>query len=146
METSSKSSRWSEITIRRRVQFYELDSAGIVHFSNYFRYMEEAEHALWRAAGLSISPPDATVGFPRVNVAFDYRRPLKFEDEVDIRIRIVKLSRRTIQYACTLSAGNVLAAEGVMTIVCVRMGVERLEAVSIPDEIASRFEAVAADA
>jgi acyl-CoA thioester hydrolase len=146
LETSSKSSRWSEITIRRRVQFYELDSAGIVHFSNYFRYMEEAEHALWRAAGLSISPPDATVGFPRVNVSFDYRRPLRFEDEVDIRIRIVKLSRRTIQYACTLSAGNVLAAEGVMTIVCVRMGVEPLEAVSIPEAIASRFEAVAADA
>lgn len=146
METSSKSSRWSEITIRRRVQFYELDSAGIVHFSNYFRYMEEAEHALWRAAGLSISPPDATVGFPRVNATFDYRRPLRFEDEVDVLIRVVKLSRRTIQYACTLSVGNVVAAEGVMTIVCVRMGVEPLEAVSIPEAIASRFEAVAADA
>ena len=144
--TSSKSSRSSEHTIRRRVQFHEVDSAGIVHFSNYFRYMEEAEHALWRAAGLSISPPDATVGFPRVSVTFDYRRPLRFEDEVDIRIRIVKLSRRTIQYACTLRTGSVLAAEGVMTIVCVRMGVEPLEAVSIPEAIASRFEAAAADA
>ena len=46
----------SEHTIRRRIFFYEVDSAGIVHFSNYFRYMEEAEHALWRAAGLSIAP------------------------------------------------------------------------------------------
>ena len=144
--TSSKFSPWSEHTIRRRVQFHEVDSAGIVHFSNYFRFMEEAEHALWRAAGLSIAPPDATVGFPRVHVAFDYRRPLRFEDEVDVTIRIVKLSRRTIQYACTLRAGNDLAAEGVMTIVCVRMGVEPLESASIPEEIASRFEAVAGDA
>ena len=36
----------------RRVQFSETDLAGIAHFSTYFRYMEEAEHALWRAAGL----------------------------------------------------------------------------------------------
>ena len=27
----------------RRVQFAETDLAGIVHFSNFFRYMEEAE-------------------------------------------------------------------------------------------------------
>src|SRR5689334_6065032 len=38
----------------RRVQFSETDMAGIVHFSAYFRFMEEAEHALWRAAGVSI--------------------------------------------------------------------------------------------
>jgi acyl-CoA thioesterase FadM len=50
----------------RRVQFAETDLAGIVHFSWYFRYIEEAEHALWRAAGLSISPPRAEMGWPRV--------------------------------------------------------------------------------
>ena len=44
----------SEYRLRRRVQFYETDAAGIVHFSWFFRYMEEAEHALWREAGLSI--------------------------------------------------------------------------------------------
>ena len=40
-----------EFTYRRRVQFYETDLAGIVHFSWYPRYMEEAEHAMWRDAG-----------------------------------------------------------------------------------------------
>ena len=57
---------WSEYVHRRRVQFYETDAAGIVHFSWYFRYMEEAEHALWRAAGLSVPPPGGGVGWPRV--------------------------------------------------------------------------------
>ena len=49
----------SEFRLRRRVQFYETDAAGMVHFSWFFRYMEEAEHALWREAGLSIAqhPP-----------------------------------------------------------------------------------------
>ena len=54
----------SEYTLHRRVMFHELDSAGIVHFSIYFRYMEEAEHALWREAGLSIAARGAEVGFP----------------------------------------------------------------------------------
>ncbi|HCE02754.1 MAG TPA: acyl-CoA thioesterase, partial [Acidobacteria bacterium] len=48
----------SEFRLTRRVQFYETDSAGIVHFSVFFRYMEEAEHAMWRAAGLSIAVPN----------------------------------------------------------------------------------------
>ena len=54
----------SEHRLRRRVQFYETDSAGMVHFTCFFRYMEEAEHAMWREAGLSIAPEGADVGFP----------------------------------------------------------------------------------
>ena len=45
----------SEYRLKRRVQFYETDMAGIVHFSWFFRYLEEAEHAMWREAGLSIA-------------------------------------------------------------------------------------------
>ena len=41
----------------RRVEFADTDMAGIIHFANYYRYMEEAEHAMWRAAGLSIHDP-----------------------------------------------------------------------------------------
>ncbi|HCQ99158.1 MAG TPA: acyl-CoA thioesterase, partial [Acidobacteria bacterium] len=54
----------SEFRLARRVQFYETDTAGLVHFSVFFRYLEEAEHAMWRAAGLSIAPPGADIGFP----------------------------------------------------------------------------------
>ena len=50
----------------RKVFFYETDLAGVVHFSCYFRYMEEAEHALWRAAGLTVDRAGAAIGYPRV--------------------------------------------------------------------------------
>ena len=128
------------------MQFYELDPAGIVHFSTYFRYMEEAEHALWRAAGLSIAPRHAEVGFPRVSATFDYRRPLRFEDEVDIRIRIVALGARSIKYTCSILLDGEEAATGAMTVVCVSTRVEPLKAVPIPPEIASRFEVASRDA
>jgi len=69
-------------TLRRRVQFYETDAAGIVHFSWFFRYMEEAEHAMWRDAGLSIHPGVSDLGWPRIAASFDFRRPLRFEAPV----------------------------------------------------------------
>ena len=140
MATSSKSSRWSEITIRRRVQFYELDSAGIVHFSTYFRYMEEAEHALWREAGLSIAPPGADIGFPRVSVACEYHRPLRFEDEFDVRVRIVAITEKSIRYACTLTRAGEKIATGTLTVVCVKKEAGgTLKAAPIPREISTRF-------
>ena len=51
---------WPGFRYSRRVQFAETDLAGIVHFSMFFRYMEEAEHALWRAAGLTIGAAERT--------------------------------------------------------------------------------------
>lgn len=114
----------SEHRLTRRVQFYETDAAGIVHFSNYLRYMEEAEHALWRAAGLSIAPADelnAKYGWPRVAVSCDFKKPLRFEDEFDATIRIAAMSEKSIRYACelTVNPSGELVATMSMTIVCV---------------------------
>jgi len=51
----------SEHTYHRQVQFPETDASGIVHFTNFFKYVEEAEHAMWRAAGLCIAGRDAEI-------------------------------------------------------------------------------------
>ena len=139
---STKASPLSEFTLRRRVQFYELDSAGIVHFSCYFRYMEEAEHAMWRAAGLSIAPPGAAIGFPRVSVSCDYEKPLHFEDDFEVWIRIETLGPKTIGYACTITRGETRVATGTMTAVCVRTNPPPMRAIEIPKEIAARFAVV----
>ena len=125
----------------RRVQFAETDQAGIVHFSGYFRYMEEAEHALWRAAGLSIAPAEGAVGFPRVAASCEYLAPLRFEDEFDVEIGIEAIGRRSIRYACTMRRGETTIATGSMTVACAtkRAG-EPLRATDIPDTIASRLQ------
>ena len=102
---------------RRRVQFYETDLAGIVHFSWYLRYMEEAEHAMWRAAGLSIAPAGGDLGFPRVSASVDFLAPLRFEEEFDVVVRIDALTKRSIRYACTLERGEATVATGTMTAV-----------------------------
>ena len=131
----------SDIRLTRRVQFYETDAAGIVHFSWFFRYMEEAEHALWRAAGLSIHPGGSEIGWPRVATSFEFKRPLKFEDEFDARIRIVSIRDKSLRYVCTLTKGDEKIATGTVTVVCVSRGEDGvMKARPLPPDIAGRFE------
>ena len=126
----------------RRVQFAETDLAGIVHFSWYFRYMEEAEHALWRAAGLSISPHEPTVGWPRVAAAFDYKSPLRFEEVFQVAVRINAVSRRTLQYGCTLHRNQTMIGHGVLTAACVTTDAQgAMIAVDLPPGLVERLEA-----
>jgi acyl-CoA thioesterase FadM len=102
--------------------------------------MEEAEHAMWRAAGLSIAPPGAAIGFPRVAVSCDYEKPLHFEDEFDIHIRIVAMTEKALRYECVLTRGGQRVASGGLTVVCVRKEPGGpMKAVAIPPDIAARF-------
>ena len=130
--------------MRRRVRFYEVDGAGIVHFSCYFRYMEEAEYELWRAAGLRAAALPG-IGLPRVAASFDFRRPLRFEDEFEARIRITSIREKSIAYTCVLTLGDETIATGTMTIACVRVAPgEPMKAIPWPAEIAERLEAAQA--
>ena len=131
----------SEYRLKRRVQFHETDTAGIVHFSWFYRYMEEAEHALWRSAGLSIAPRDALVGFPRVAASFDFHRPLRFEDEFEVHIRIARVGQKSIRYAAHVTKDGEPVATGSLTVACIdkRPGVP-FRSTPIPVEIAGRFE------
>ena len=135
----------SEYRLRRRVQFHETDAAGIVHFSNFFRYMEEAEHALWRAAGLSIAPPGAEIGWPRVAAAFEFHRALRFEQEFEVRLRLADMTRTTLRYTCVLIDGETTIATGTMTVACVqRRPNQPMQGIAIPPEIAARLQAAPA--
>jgi YbgC/YbaW family acyl-CoA thioester hydrolase len=126
----------------RRVQFAETDAAGLVHFTSFFQYMEEAEHALWRAAGLSIAPAGADFGFPRVSASFEYHRPLRFEDEFEAHIRITSMDERGIRYRCLLSRGGERVATGELAIVCVsRRADAPMRPMRIPEDIAARLGA-----
>jgi YbgC/YbaW family acyl-CoA thioester hydrolase len=129
----------SEYRLRRRVLFYEADPAGIVHFSWFFRYMEEAEHALWREAGLSIAPRRSDVVFPRINAAFDYHSPLRFEEEFDVLIRVAAMTDKTMRYVCEVTRGQTKIATGSLTIVCATKQGDEMKAVPFPPEIAARF-------
>jgi YbgC/YbaW family acyl-CoA thioester hydrolase len=112
----------------------------MAHFSGYFLYMEEAEHGLWRSAGVSIASPDDHLRFLRVAASCDFRAPLRFEDEFDVLIRIAALGSRTIKYTCEITCGTTRVANGTMTVACVDVAAKPPRAVDIPKRIAERLD------
>jgi YbgC/YbaW family acyl-CoA thioester hydrolase len=126
----------------RRVQFAETDLAGIVHFSWMFRYMEEAEHAFWRAAGLSIAERGSDIGWPRIAASFEFRNPLHFEDEFEVTVRLHEVGRRTLRYEHTLTRGTTLIGTGTMTTACVRKADgDPMRSVDVPADIVEKLRA-----
>jgi acyl-CoA thioester hydrolase len=136
----------NEFRYKRRVQFADTDLAGIVHFSNMFRYLDEAEHALWRDAGLSIVQTGSDIGWPRLNAALEFRNPLRFEEEFEVWVRIAELKTRTIEYEFTLVRGKSVIAVGTMTSICVRRQPDgTMRAAEIPTDVAEKLEPYTSD-
>lgn len=90
----------SEFSIKRVVEFAETDMAGIMHFSNFFRWMESCESAFCRAIGLPLISfvPGQVVGWPRVSAKCDYRAPLRYNDEVEVRLFIKEIKTRAVVF------------------------------------------------
>ena len=127
---------------RRRVHFAETDLAGVVHFSTYFRYMEEAEHALWRRAGLTIARAGSATIWPRVTASFDYKAPLRYDDEFAVHVAIERVGRRSIRYELTIVRGDTLIGTGTMTSVSVtQTSGGTMSAVDVPPDTVVRLRA-----
>ncbi|MBK9169678.1 MAG: acyl-CoA thioesterase [Bryobacterales bacterium] len=137
-----------EYTITRTVEFSETDMAGIVHFSNFFRYMEAAEHAFFRSLGMSIHPPpgEIKVGWPRVHASLDFSSPLRFEDTVEVRLLVKHKRRQSLHYAFRFRKLNEdpprEVARGSLSVTCVKRDFPGgpMKATPIPEDIAARIE------
>lgn len=137
----------SEFTIRRRVEFSETDMAGIVHFSNFFKYMEYVEHAFYRSLGFSVvmAKHDPPIGFPRVHASCDYSRPIRFEDEIEIHLRVVEKREKTLTHQIVFrkvdGERSIEVARGKLIVVCVSHQSDgSMGSVAIPDEIADQLQ------
>lgn len=137
-----------EFKAQRRVEFSDTDMAGIMHYSNFFRFMETAEHGFYRSLGFSVVDPQLNprVGWPRVHAECDYHKPLRFEDLVEIHLLVTEKRSKALSYQFRfrkIIEGNPPAevARGALTIVCVSHAPDgSMKAVPIPDEIARRIE------
>jgi acyl-CoA thioester hydrolase len=112
----------------------------MAHFSVFFRYMEEAEHAVWRAAGMDIFANHEERSWPRIAANFDFKAPLRFQDEFEVQTGIASVSRSTIQWAHTLVRGHVVVGSGTVTAVCVtQLPDGGIKSTEIPPDIISRL-------
>lgn len=138
-----------EHKIIKEVEFSHTDMAGIVHFSNFYKYMEAVEHDLFRSLGKSIvgerDSAGENLGWPRVQANCSFKAPLKFEDKVELHLIVRQLRSSTLRYEVIftkLGEVSMVCARGEMTIVHVvqdQAGV--MKARPLPEWLALALEA-----
>ena len=130
---------------QRRVEFHETDLAGIVHFSNFYRYMETAEHAFLRSLGHSIHEQVGTaeIGWPRVSARCEFKRPVRYDDVLTIRVAIEEIRTRSVRYGFRFHVDPEAppVAEGEVAVACVRFDGSDIKAIPIPDAVRTDLEA-----
>jgi acyl-CoA thioester hydrolase len=133
----------SEFMITRQVEFHETDMAGIMHFSNFFKWMECCEAAFYRSLGLPLISfvPGSVVGWPRVSVSCQYQAPLRFNDIAEIKLFVKKVGTRSVTYVFQFRKGGELVAQGEVSAVCVTSDARgAMVAQAIPAEVSSRLQ------
>jgi YbgC/YbaW family acyl-CoA thioester hydrolase len=137
-----------EFSITRTVEFSETDMAGIMHFANFFYWMESCEAAFYRSLDLPLISfvPGNVVGWPRVAVSCEYKAPLRFNDTVQVRLLVKEIRSKAVIFVFQfrkLRDGQPLpeiVAQGEVAAVCVTSGADGVMAAQpIPAEVRAKL-------
>ena len=139
----------SQFSIKRRVEFAETDLAGIMHFTHFYRWMEVCEHEFLRSLGLCIdfNKGEERIGWPRVKTTCRFKRPLRFEEEVEVLLIVKEIRDRSIAYDFqfwkTENGERVKAASGETIAACVSFDPDThvMTPVPIPEAFLGKIKA-----
>ena len=103
-----------EQVLETRVAWVDTDAGGRIHFTAAFRWAEAAETELMRRLGLA----NADWGnFPRRKVEAEYLKVLRFDDEIEVRLRVDNVGRTSVTYAWTIAKDGEPHIKGRHTVV-----------------------------
>ena len=139
-------------TYRRLVEFADTDVAGIMHFSNFFRFVECAEHAFFRSLGARVHTTDGAKheGWPRIEVSCKYHKPARFEQTLEVGLRIEEIRTNSLRYGFWIfiadDPARALVAAGSFSIIHVEIdhSPHGIRKSPISPELRAKLEAVMA--
>jgi len=119
-----------------RVEFVDTDLAGILHFSNYYRYMEQAEHEYFRSLGLEVMHEEedgSIVSWPRVKTSCTFEAPAHCNDILELRLHIERKGVKSLTIAIEFWKEDRRIAHGKLKTVCCRFRHgEPMQSIEIP--------------
>ena len=84
-----------------RVYWEDTDAGGIVYYANYLKYMERARTEWLRSLGCDQTAMRTRhrIQFVVARTSVEFRRPARFDDRLEIDIRLQALRRVSIELA-----------------------------------------------
>jgi YbgC/YbaW family acyl-CoA thioester hydrolase len=130
-----------KFTIEEHIRWSDTDRAGIIYYGQFLRFFEIAETELFRAVGLSYS--DAfdrlDIWLPRVQIHFDFRKPLLLDDLIEVSAYVARFGSRslTLRFEVVKKGEAEMVAEGHIVLACVSRST--FKSTPLPDEMRERL-------
>ena len=100
-------------TYQHKVHYYETDKMGIVHHSNYVRWMEEARIDFFTQIGWDYKKlEDTGVISPVTAIECKYKATTAFADLIDIFVWVEAVSGVRLRLGYQMKRGDTLVCEG----------------------------------
>ena len=139
-------------TYQRLVEFADTDLAGIMHFSNFFRFVECAEHAFFRSLGFRVHTANGSAhqGWPRLEVTCKYLKPARFEQTLEISLRVEEIRTSSLRYSFWIFGAEdptrALIATGMCSIIHVDLDTRAhaIRKAAIPADLRQKLESAVA--
>lgn len=99
---------------QHQVQYYETDRMGIVHHSNYVRWMEEARMDFFRRIGCGYEVLEAQgIISPVTSVECKYKVTTTFAEVIEIEVRVAEFKGVKLKLGYTMTRGAEVVCEGI---------------------------------
>ena len=105
-----------------RVYWEDTDAGGIVYYANYLKFMERARTEWLRALGCdqALMRAQDRVQLVVARAGIEFRRPARFDDRLEVDVRMLKLRRASVELAQHVrNAGGELLCRAEVCIACV---------------------------
>ena len=118
-----------------RVYWEDTDAGGVVYYANYLRFMERARSEWLRAFGFEqdVLRDEAGVVFVVRRVEIDYLSPARFNEQLEVSVRLHEMGRVSISVRQELMRGSDCLARAEVTLACV--DAVRFKPVKIPSPL-----------
>src|SRR5688572_24446692 len=126
-----------------RVRFGDVDHAGIVYYPRFFEYFHTAFEEMIDAVtgGDYRQMVDGRhIGFPAVHVQTDFKKPLRFGDQIEIEVTSHRVGQKSVTLKYRALKDGELHAESYVTCAC--MDMTQFRSMLLPDDLRQAFESL----
>lgn len=124
-----------------RVYYEDTDGGGVVYHANYLKFMERARTEWLRSLGFEQTELRTRDGILFVvhDMQIQFRKPARFNDELVVKSRLLKVGRSLLQFEQVILHRDVCMTEAIVDVVCI--DAERFRPVSMPAAVKSAISA-----
>jgi acyl-CoA thioester hydrolase len=103
-----------------RVYMYDTDAAGVVHHSQYIRYLEAGRIEYLRWLGIPyLTFQEQGIGFVPTTLTIQYRKPLRQDDAYCVTVAVESYKRASFTLRQTIVCNDVCCVMATVTLACV---------------------------